>query len=78
MPLKALLCSGNNALPQHWSVLRAMHTLNSLKNYLGVVVHPFNVFEWIKRPHVGHKGGISIGGGHSRLWLCWLMMAVGG
>jgi hypothetical protein len=33
MPLKALLCSGDDALPQHRSVLRAMHTLNSLKNY---------------------------------------------
>jgi hypothetical protein len=34
MPLKALLCSGNDALPQHWSVLRAIHTLKSLKNYI--------------------------------------------
>ena len=34
MPLKALLFSGDDALPQHQSVLRAMHTLNSLKNYI--------------------------------------------
>ena len=34
MALKALLCSGNDALPQHWSVLRAIHTLNSPKNYI--------------------------------------------
>jgi hypothetical protein len=34
MPIKALLCSGNDASPQHWSVLRAIHTLNSLKNYI--------------------------------------------
>jgi hypothetical protein len=34
MALKLLLCSGNDALPQHWSVLRAMHTLNSPKNYI--------------------------------------------
>jgi hypothetical protein len=33
MALKALLCSGNDASPQYWSVLRAMHTLNSPKNY---------------------------------------------
>ncbi len=33
-PIKALLFSGNDALPQHCSVLRAMHTLNSLKNYI--------------------------------------------
>jgi hypothetical protein len=34
MALKVLICSGNNALPQHWSVLRAIHTLNSPKNYI--------------------------------------------
>ncbi len=33
MALKALLCSGNDELPQHRSVLRAIHTLNSLKSY---------------------------------------------
>ncbi len=34
LALKALLCSGNDASPQHWSVLRAIHTLNSCKNYI--------------------------------------------
>ena len=34
MALKVLLCSGNDEMPQHWSVLRAIHTLNSLKNYI--------------------------------------------
>jgi hypothetical protein len=34
MALKALLCSGDDALPQHWSVMRAIHTLNSHKNYI--------------------------------------------
>ncbi len=34
MALKALLCSGDDALPQHWSVLRAIHTLNSRKIYI--------------------------------------------
>jgi hypothetical protein len=33
MPLKVLICSGNDASPQHWSILRVIHTLNSLKNY---------------------------------------------
>ncbi len=32
--LKVLLCSGDDALPQHWSVLRAIHTLNSPQNYI--------------------------------------------
>jgi hypothetical protein len=34
MALKALLCSGNDEMPQHRSVLRAIHTLNSPKNYI--------------------------------------------
>jgi hypothetical protein len=34
MALKALLCSGNDESPQHGSVLRAIHTLNSPKKYL--------------------------------------------
>ncbi len=34
MPLKALLCSGNDETPQHRSVLRAVNTLNSPKKYL--------------------------------------------
>ncbi len=34
MALKALLCSGDDASPQHLSVLIAIHTLNSRKNYI--------------------------------------------
>jgi hypothetical protein len=34
MALKALLCSGDDASPQHWSVLRAIHTRNSPKKYI--------------------------------------------
>ncbi len=34
MALKVLLCSGNDELPQHRSVLRAMNTLNSSKKYI--------------------------------------------
>jgi hypothetical protein len=34
MALKALLCSGDDESPEHWSVLKAMHTLNSLKKYI--------------------------------------------
>jgi hypothetical protein len=33
MALEILLCSGNDALPQHWSILIAMHTLNTPQNY---------------------------------------------
>jgi hypothetical protein len=34
MALKALLCSGDDELPQHQSVLRAIYTLNSPQNYI--------------------------------------------
>ncbi len=34
MALKALLCSGDDELPQHRSVLRAIRTLNPPKNYM--------------------------------------------
>jgi hypothetical protein len=34
MALKALLCSGDDELPQHRSVLRAINTLNSPKKYI--------------------------------------------
>ncbi len=37
MALKALLCSGNDELPQHWSVLKVIHTVNSPKNYTGLL-----------------------------------------
>jgi hypothetical protein len=34
MALKVLLCFDNDELPQHRSVLRAIHTLNPPKNYI--------------------------------------------
>jgi hypothetical protein len=34
MDLKALLCSGNDELPQHWSVLGTINALNSPKSYI--------------------------------------------
>jgi hypothetical protein len=34
MALKVLLCSVNDESPQHRSVLRAIRTLNSPKNYI--------------------------------------------
>jgi hypothetical protein len=34
MDLKALLCSGDDESPQHWSVLGTMNALNSPKSYI--------------------------------------------
>jgi hypothetical protein len=58
MALKALLCSGNDESPQHQSVLRAIHTLNSPQKYTrllgGDVTYPFNMLARSARPHVGY------------------------
>ncbi len=46
--LKALLCSSNNESPQHWSVLRAIHTLNSPQNYIRLLggLSPIHTLRW--------------------------------
>jgi hypothetical protein len=48
MALKALLCSGNDESPQHQSVLRAIHTLNSPKNYIRLLggLSPIHSMRW--------------------------------
>jgi hypothetical protein len=48
MALKALLCSGDDELPQHRSVLRAINTLNSLKNYISLLggLLPIHSMRW--------------------------------
>ncbi len=49
MALKALLCSGDDALPQHWSVSRAIHTLISPQNYIRLLgrLSPIHLTYWI-------------------------------
>ncbi len=44
----------------------------------GDIAHPFDALARSARPHVGRYGAISAGGGYGRLWLCWLMLAIGG
>ncbi len=48
MALKALLCYGNDEMPQHWSVLRAINTLNSPKKYLRLLggLLPIHLTRW--------------------------------
>ncbi len=48
MALKALLCSGDDELPQHQSVLRAIITLNSPKNYIRLLggLSPIHLMRW--------------------------------
>ncbi len=81
MDLKAFLCSGDDESPQHRSVLGTINTLNSPKRYLlarGVITHPVDALVQSKRSREGRQGAISAGGGYGRLWLWWLMLAVGG
>jgi hypothetical protein len=48
MALKVLLCSGNDESPQHQSVLRAIHTLNSPQNYIRLLgeLLPIHLMHW--------------------------------
>jgi hypothetical protein len=48
MALKALLCSGDDELPQHLSVLRAINTLNSPKKYISLLggLSPIHSTHW--------------------------------
>ncbi len=49
MALKALLCSGNDASPHNLSVLRAIHILNSTKNYIHLLrgLSAIHSIQWI-------------------------------
>jgi hypothetical protein len=48
--LKALVCSGDDASPQHLSVLKAIHTLNSPKNYIRLFggLLTIHLMQWIE------------------------------
>ncbi len=73
MALKALLCSSNDASPQHRSVLRAIHTLNSPKNYSCLLggCRPS-----IRRIGLECKASCGALGGHFRQWRPWSAMVV--
>ncbi len=73
MALKVLLCSGNDASPQYWSVLRAIHTLNRPKNYTRFLrwCHPS-----IRRVSAEHKASCVALGGHFCQRQPWPAMVV--
>jgi hypothetical protein len=81
MALKVLLCSGDDELPQHWSVLRAINTLNSPKNYICKLggLSPIHLMHWrgVQGLMWGARGPFPLAA-DGWLWLCWLMLAVGG
>jgi hypothetical protein len=57
MALKALLCSDNDESPQHRSVLRAIHTLNSPKNYTCLLGGLSPIHLWHRRGAQGLMRG---------------------
>jgi hypothetical protein len=74
MALKALLCSGNDESPQHQSVLRAIHTLNSPKNYNCVLggLSPIHSTHWRRAQGLmwGTRGTFC----RRRLWLAMAVL----
>ncbi len=73
MALKALHCSGNDALPQHWTVLRAIHTLNSPQNYIRLLgrLSPIHLTLW-----PDPKASCGALGGHFHRRRPWSAMVV--
>jgi hypothetical protein len=73
MALKVLLCSGNAASPQHWSVLRAMHTSTTLKTISNCSGDCSPSIQCIS---VERKASCGALGGHFCQQRPWLAMAV--
>jgi hypothetical protein len=69
--IKVLLCSGNDALLQHWSVLRAMHPLNLRKIITACLggLPPSRDDDG-----AGHTALCGVQGGHFRRRRPWLVM----
>jgi hypothetical protein len=63
-------CFKGNTHPQHPKNLYLLAW--------GIAAHPFNASSRSARPHGGCLGADSAGGSHGWLWLCWLLLAVGG
>ncbi len=79
---KALLCSGNDESPHHWSVLRAIHTLNSPKNYTRLLGRLLPIHKMCWRGAQGHMWGTrgpflpaAVMVGNGCVGLCWPLEA---
>jgi hypothetical protein len=82
MALKALICSGNGTLPQQWSVLRAIHTINTPKYYIHLLggLSPIHSMRWRKAQDLmwGARGPFppaAAMAGNSYVGRCWLLEA---
>jgi hypothetical protein len=73
MALKALLCFGNDESPQHQSVLRAIHTINSPKNYTRLLGGLSPIHLACQRGVQGLMWGTR---GHFCQWWQWSAMVV--
>ncbi len=76
MALKALLCSGNDKLPQHRSVLKATNTLNSPKKYICLLGGLLPIHSTRRREAQGLMWGAR--GPFPPVAAMGLMLAVGG
>ncbi len=82
MALKVLFCSGNDESAQHWSVLRAIHTLNSPQNYIRLLgglspIHTLRLrgaqgLMWGTR---GPYPPVAVMVGYGCVGQCWLLEA---
>ncbi len=82
MVLKVLVCSSNDALPQDWSVLRAIHTLNSPQNYIHLLggLSTIHSMHWIGAQGLmwGTRGSFPMGAAMvccGCVGRCWLLEA---
>ncbi len=79
MALKVLLCSGDDALSQRWSVLRTIHTLNSPKNYIRLL-RGLSTMHWIGAQGLmwGTRGSLPAAAAivcYGCVGQCWLLEA---
>ncbi len=82
MALKVLFCSGDDELPQHWSVLRAIHTLKSTINYIRLLEGLLPIHTLRQRGAQGLMWGtwgpflpVVVMVGYGCVGQCWLLEA---
>ncbi len=82
MALKGLLCSGDDELPQHWSVLGAIHILISPQNYTRLLggLSPIHWTRWRGAQGLmwGTRGPFLLAAamvGYGCICWCWLLKA---
>jgi hypothetical protein len=73
MALEVLFCSGDDASPQHWSVLRAILNINTPKNYIRLLGGVLPIHQSIITERKASCGAL---GGHFHRQQKWSAMVV--